>query len=232
MDGRPAESVRRLIVVAGGDLGTVIDVPRSTSLVGREGDADIRLPYDGVSRRHVVLDASGPVVIAVDQQSRNGTWVNGRRVDRPVQLHDGDVLTVGPVQLRLVEVGSGTPSATGPSPTASGAGDAYTSQRDQFIAAGNQTWNQTIHVQGEDASDEIFEGRGPGRVIAIIGSIVALGGFAWAGFTFFALATYSGPGIPEFPVEFGYAFGLFLLGGVLAGIGSGMSRAQRRREGR
>lgn len=233
MDGRPAEPARRLVLLAGDDAGAVIDVPPVVSLVGRDEGADIRLPYEGVSRRHLVLDAAGPAVVAVDQQSRNGTWVNGRRLDRPVVLHDGDVLTVGPVRLRFDEVVPEPPSTTGTRPAAAGRGDEYTSQRDQFIAAGNQTWNQTIQVRGDDdPSDEIFQGRGPGRVVAIAGMIVALAGFAWFAWTLFSTAAYQGPGIPEFPTQIGYAFGMFALGGLISSIGVGMSRARRRREGR
>jgi hypothetical protein len=231
MDAHPPDAGRRLVVVAGGDAGTGIGIPAVVSLVGRDEAADIRLPYEGVSRRHLVLDAAGPAVVVVDQQSRNGTWVNGNRLEGPAVLRDGDVLTVGSVRLRYDDAG---PPATGESRRAeAGSGDTYTSRRDQFIAAGDQTWNQFVHVRtDDDASDEIFEGRGPGRVIAIIGMVLVIGGFGWGAYTLFSTAAYQGPGIPEFPVEFGYAFGVFMLGGVLAAIGSGMSRARRRREGR
>ena len=35
----------------------------------------------------------------VDLGSANGTFVNGRRVVQPVQLRDGDVVAVGPLEL-------------------------------------------------------------------------------------------------------------------------------------
>lgn len=232
MDGRAADAGRRLVVVGGDDARAVIDVPASVSLVGRDESADIRLPYEGVSRRHLVLDAVGPAVVVVDQQSRNGTWVNGRRLDGPAVLRDGDVLTVGPVRLRFDEGPAAAPTTPGSQRAEARSGDAYTSRRDQFIAAGNQTWNQIVHVRADDDTAEIFEGRGPGRVIAIIGTILVIVGFGWAAFTLFSTAAYQGPGIPEFPVQFGYAFGVFVLGGFLTAIGSGMSRARRRREGR
>ncbi|MFC9918356.1 FHA domain-containing protein [Agromyces binzhouensis] len=230
MGERPADGARRL-VVAGDRGGEVIVIPPRVSLVGRDETADIRLPYQGVSRRHLVIDATGPAVVVVDQQSRNGTWVNGRRLEGPSVLRSGDRVTVGTVQLQY-EVGEpGSPGAGGPRRAQPGSGDVYASTRDQFIAAGNQTWNQTIHVRADDdPSDEIFQGRGPGRVIAIIGMIVSLGGFGWAAFTLFSTAAYDGPGIPEFPVQFGYAFGLFALGGLIASVGTGISRAQRRRQ--
>lgn len=230
MDGRSPEQRRRLVVVGDDGAGEVIDIPDRVSLLGREEAADIRLPFDGVSRRHATLDATGPAVVLVDLQSRNGTWVNGRRLDGPIVLRHGDLLTVGPVRLRYVDAAAaGEPG--GRPPRRAGSGDAYTAERDQFIAARDQNWNQTVNVLGEDATDEIFEGRGPGRVIAIVGMVVALAGFAWAGYTFFTLATYQGPDIPEFPPQFGYAFAMFALGGILAAIGGGMSRARRRREG-
>ncbi|WP_353814730.1 FHA domain-containing protein [Agromyces sp. SYSU T00266] len=229
MDDRSSESGRRLVVV--GDRGgeSIVVLPRA-SLIGRDESADIRVPYEGVSRRHAVLDATGSAVVVVDQQSRNGTWVNGRRLVGPTVLHDGDRMGVGPVQFRFEDDAERHSTGESRRPAARG-GDSYDSQRDQYIAAGNQTWNQTVHVNAEyDQPDAIFEGRGPGRVIAIIGLIFVVGGFGWFAWTLFSTAAASGSGIPEFPTQIGYAFGMFFVGVVLSGLGAGMSRARRRRE--
>ena len=62
MDDRRPERGRRLVVMAGAAIGDAIELPAAVSLVGREADADIRLPFDAVSRRHVLLDATGDEV--------------------------------------------------------------------------------------------------------------------------------------------------------------------------
>jgi transcriptional regulator with AAA-type ATPase domain len=62
--------------------------------IGRDEDCAASLAGQDVSRRHAVLRAQGPHRILTDLDSRNGTWVNGRRV-RSVVLSDGDVVRVG-----------------------------------------------------------------------------------------------------------------------------------------
>jgi DNA-binding NtrC family response regulator len=66
--------------------------------IGREV-AGLALPHDRrASRLHATLQvgagSSAPALHVVDEHSRNGTTVNGRRVDR-APLRDGDVLGIG-----------------------------------------------------------------------------------------------------------------------------------------
>jgi diguanylate cyclase (GGDEF)-like protein len=59
--------------------------------IGREGGCQIQLEDGSVSRQHcrLVRTADGSFQIE-DLGSRNGTFVNGQRLDRSVPLHDGD----------------------------------------------------------------------------------------------------------------------------------------------
>jgi DNA-binding CsgD family transcriptional regulator len=59
------------------------------------------LGVDGVSRKHarVTVESSG-VAKVIDLASRNGTFLNGRRIEES-PLRDGDELRVGPVVLRF-----------------------------------------------------------------------------------------------------------------------------------
>ena len=56
-------------------------------VIGRARDCDIQLPGDcfhaDVSRHHCVLDIAPPAVHVRDLGSRNGTFVNGVRIDLP-----------------------------------------------------------------------------------------------------------------------------------------------------
>ena len=63
--------------------------------MGRQADAQIRLPDPGVSRQHceIQLDAARPTI--KDLGSSNGTYVNRRRVSQ-TELSAGDVLSIGP----------------------------------------------------------------------------------------------------------------------------------------
>ncbi len=47
------------------------------------------------SRSHVTLEKRGASTVALDGGSRNGTFLNGQRIDREATLVDGDMLQVG-----------------------------------------------------------------------------------------------------------------------------------------
>jgi DNA-binding NtrC family response regulator len=73
--------------------------PRFTSIenamvVGRESTSGIVLSAGNVSRRHVLVRRSGPLLVAEDLGSRNGTYVEGRRIEK-ANLAEGAVLRVG-----------------------------------------------------------------------------------------------------------------------------------------
>ena len=65
--------------------------------IGRSPGNDIALTWDSeVSRLHVELDRIGDEWIVSDEGlSRNGSFVNGERVDGRRRLRDGDVLRIG-----------------------------------------------------------------------------------------------------------------------------------------
>jgi eukaryotic-like serine/threonine-protein kinase len=100
-------------------------------MVGRAEDCNIHLPTDfahaDVSRHHCLLEIAPPLIRIRDLGSRNGTFVNGRKIgQRPlhlspeeadlgsaktVELKDGDEIYIGTTILR-VEVGLGEESET------------------------------------------------------------------------------------------------------------------------
>jgi S1-C subfamily serine protease len=88
----------RLHVLTGARAGTVWTLGPTTLLVGRGGDADLRLSPEGdraVSARHATLACVDGRWRIQDLQSRNGTFVNGQRVTGEVELRDGDRIAFG-----------------------------------------------------------------------------------------------------------------------------------------
>jgi pSer/pThr/pTyr-binding forkhead associated (FHA) protein len=79
----------------------VLRVDRFPFLIGRGPDCDGRVPFAFVSRRHCQVDRVGDQLVVRDLESFNGTYVNGRRADRPEPIANGDELTVGPVAFRV-----------------------------------------------------------------------------------------------------------------------------------
>ncbi|MDA0183243.1 FHA domain-containing protein [Solirubrobacter phytolaccae] len=65
--------------------------------IGRRPERDVALAWDGeVSRLHAQLEPIGPDWTVVDDGlSRNGTFVNGERVNGRRRLRDGDRVVVG-----------------------------------------------------------------------------------------------------------------------------------------
>src|SRR4051794_11311524 len=93
-------------------------VPGGEALtIGRDGAADIALPWDKlVSRVHARLErVGGHWVVVDDGLSRNGTQVNGVRMQGRRRLADGDVVRVGEthVQFREPEQESDVTAAAG-----------------------------------------------------------------------------------------------------------------------
>ena len=76
----------------------IVDLaPADVFSIGREPVSDISLDWDGeVSRAHAVLERVGGAWTLVDDGlSRNGSFVNGRRVHGRRRLDDGDTITIG-----------------------------------------------------------------------------------------------------------------------------------------
>ena len=69
--------------------------------IGRGADNAICIQDQGISRRHArILKHGDGYVVREDTASRNGTFVNGRRLDagQDVALKDGDELRFGLVK--------------------------------------------------------------------------------------------------------------------------------------
>lgn len=69
--------------------------------VGKRRGSHVLLPGAHVSRRHCTLHNHDGIWEVRDEGSRNGTYVNDRRVDSHVLTH-GDVLKVGDFYLEVI----------------------------------------------------------------------------------------------------------------------------------
>jgi len=99
--------VRQLVAVfaSGRELPSPVTLEAGPLQIGRAGFAGIALDDDEVSRRHAELghDAASDRWWVRDLGSRNGTWVNGVRVDR-AGLGHGAVVRIGQTLLVAVDV--------------------------------------------------------------------------------------------------------------------------------
>jgi ABC-type multidrug transport system ATPase subunit/predicted component of type VI protein secretion system len=63
-------------------------------VIGRDQDADLRIPDPRISRAHLILRFDQGRWLAIDNGSLNGTYVNGYRMP-VVDIHDGQSINVG-----------------------------------------------------------------------------------------------------------------------------------------
>ena len=95
--------VTKLIVSSGKSAGRSISLKRDKLLIGRSEDCDIRPLSEEVSRRHCAITVGPADVWIEDLKSRNGTFVNGKRIapESRIELADGDIIRVGSLELRV-----------------------------------------------------------------------------------------------------------------------------------
>ncbi|HME90014.1 MAG TPA: sigma 54-interacting transcriptional regulator [Myxococcaceae bacterium] len=96
-----------LEVVAGADKGKKVTTLDSLLRVGSDTSNDLVLSDATVSRRHLEIERTRRGLLLRDLGSRNGSWVDGRRVIQ-AYLEPGDKVTLG--QTRLVAKQAATPT--------------------------------------------------------------------------------------------------------------------------
>jgi hypothetical protein len=96
--GRPPAQV--VVHDAGGDKATTVRLSGSTE-IGRDNGCAIRLQDTYVSQMHARLADQDGAWYVEDLGSTNGTYLNDRRVQAPVEVHAGDVVRVGKTVLEL-----------------------------------------------------------------------------------------------------------------------------------
>ena len=107
--------VAKLIVASGKSAGRSITLKHGKLLIGRAEECGIRPLGEEVSRRHCAVVEDGGSVTVEDLKSRNGTYVNGVKISAKVTVADGDIVRVGPLELK---VSCAAPAAAAPAAAA------------------------------------------------------------------------------------------------------------------
>ncbi len=108
----------QLIVVQGKPAGKVIPLASPIFRIGRGETCHLRPNSEQVSREHAEFRITADRVIVVDLGSRNGTFVNGKRLTEPYTLKDRDLVQVGPLTFAVSIQGAPAWRASQPSPSA------------------------------------------------------------------------------------------------------------------
>ncbi|HET6276424.1 MAG TPA: FHA domain-containing protein [Candidatus Cybelea sp.] len=72
--------------------------------LGRSSETAVVLRDPEVSRRHVRFDGQNGIVYVEDLKSRNGTFLNGRRIAEAIEIRQGDEIDVGTTRLVVTAV--------------------------------------------------------------------------------------------------------------------------------
>ena len=89
------ERVPQLVATNGPLKGQRFTVTEAGLVVGRDNVCDVIIPDTGVSRQHARVRLHNAAVWVQDEGSRNGVFVNGKRVVRHRQFSPGAEMTIG-----------------------------------------------------------------------------------------------------------------------------------------
>jgi len=89
-----------IIFESGGLTGKRIPIDQPLVL-GRSKNINVHLDDDMASRRHAIIEKSGQFYQIIDQNSTNGTELNGKLVREPTNLKHGDRIRIGDTIIRV-----------------------------------------------------------------------------------------------------------------------------------
>ncbi len=105
---------------AGDGTAQRVEATGDRFVIGREETAQLVLDDEKVSRHHASVQClpDGRAILT-DLGSTNGTFVDGKRIDKPTPLNGGERVKIGETVIEVsVAEPSGTPTTPGPAPAA------------------------------------------------------------------------------------------------------------------
>ena len=104
-DGDSFNNYGAIKFVSGPLSGQQFQIKADGDYIGRDGgSAQIVIGDPRISKRHLWIGVKGGRVVITDQNSRNGTFVNGRRLTsgQAHHLHDGESVRIGTSEFRIM----------------------------------------------------------------------------------------------------------------------------------
>lgn len=143
-----------LRILTGSRAGQRERFDKSLVTVGRHPLSDLRFDPDAdldVSTRHAELRESNGAWTVYDQQSTNGTFVNGERIADHRRLFSGDTLGLGAngpqMEMHLDEVPRATVASSGAAATVPSLGGASTPRRDTTVRIAEAVQAETASLK-------------------------------------------------------------------------------------
>ncbi|MBP62328.1 MAG: hypothetical protein CMJ62_12485 [Planctomycetaceae bacterium] len=92
----------KLKILKGSRKDKLLPVQGPELLIGRGKECDLRPRTEIISRKHCLITITDSQVMVRDLGSKNGTFVNGERIEADHGLQNGDHLEVGPLEFELL----------------------------------------------------------------------------------------------------------------------------------
>jgi pSer/pThr/pTyr-binding forkhead associated (FHA) protein len=90
-----------LVVAEGTQAGTEVPITKFPFIIGRAPSCQLRPSSEIISKQHCAFLVHKGRAFLRDLGSRNGTLVNGKRVQKTIALRDKDILTLGPLSFMI-----------------------------------------------------------------------------------------------------------------------------------
>lgn len=78
-------------------------MPQKTVVIGRSNECEIKVKDDFASGLHCSLILSSNSLIVKDLDSKNGTFMNGERIDQE-NMYTGDILSFGSIRISIDQI--------------------------------------------------------------------------------------------------------------------------------
>lgn len=160
----------KLRVIGGRNDGREIKISIPEFVIGRGDDAHLKPSSDLVSRNHCLLKIDNGSLIVSDMGSRNGTFINGNKLEAEHVAKVGDTLRVGRLQFEILidygQPGNKKPRIEGVAEaaarTVSGNGKVNVTEESitDWLATNddeNRSLQETQHFSLEETPTKMFE---------------------------------------------------------------------------
>ena len=101
-------------ILSGPMNGQIIPLKQGGNLIGRAPECDIVLEQSGISKKHCKIDVLANEIILSDQNSRNGTFVNGVKI-RHHRIEENDKIAFNDLIVEIIEMAQDNLQFIGPS---------------------------------------------------------------------------------------------------------------------
>lgn len=90
-----------IFVVNGDEEVKYYPLGRRSNVIGRDATVPVQIVNKRISRKHMQIrfDGNEECYYAIDMSSRNGVFVNGRKIETETVLADGDRIGVGDAEI-------------------------------------------------------------------------------------------------------------------------------------